>query len=321
VFFKYTLFADQNIYIAGQDGNVPCYWVNGKQVILPTFGNKGHAISIALSNDHIYVLGEDDYNNVLRPCYWIDSVQYLLQYEGIGATAASMVVVNNHVYIAGNINSEIFKGKPCYWVDGKPILLPINGISGAATSITMHQKKLFISGFDTDGYNSKPCYWIDEERISINLHGVYGWVDKIIVSSDHIYLMGIDQNDYCYWIDDVQYSIVNKNSGRVHDMVISNSNIYFVGRDIINGQKIPCYWYNGVQYFLPLNKTTGFFTGWAGSIVALDDHIYIAGYEDDGYDVNLRKSIIKPCYWIDGKQIFLPFSNEYGMALGIAIIN
>jgi hypothetical protein len=68
------------VYIAGYDGDAPCYWIDGVQYSLPvTAGSDGEACAIAVSGSDVYIAGyyesEDD---TLMPCYWLNGVQYVL---------------------------------------------------------------------------------------------------------------------------------------------------------------------------------------------------------------------------------------------------
>jgi hypothetical protein len=103
----YAIFIHQNnIYMAGTQGNVACYWKNGARVDLTDGSAPSIAKSIFVTDAHVYVSGMLNYQAV----YWKDGAIIPLTTEGTNSMANSIFVHGEDVHVGGYEHRY-----PAYW--------------------------------------------------------------------------------------------------------------------------------------------------------------------------------------------------------------
>lgn len=113
-----------DIYIAGQNNNHACYWINNKDCIfLDDAGSySSEARSIYFSNNNLYIGGiyqpisfpGDNY-----PCYWVNGKRYNLERPGNYHIIRSIYYHDDNIYCigydTGAAYSYFWKNQKIYW--------------------------------------------------------------------------------------------------------------------------------------------------------------------------------------------------------------
>lgn len=192
--------------------------------------------------------------------------------------------LDSRIYMAGVYWEDNTK-KACYWVNGKQVNLDTPaGFDSHAMAITVINGTVYIAGTYTDrnnlSANNTACFWINGIKTDLIVpEGVgYAVASDIVVSNKNIYIAG-------YYFTDGNYSYDS-------DSVVA------------------CYWKNGERIDM-IEKGSS-----ASAIAIQNDTVYLAGeyrvacFAGEYYVGNNTK----PCYWINGKKIYLDIPPESGDA-------
>jgi hypothetical protein len=157
--------ADNDVYVAGHEGNVAKYWKNGQTVLLTNGINQAFAASIAVVGSDVYVAGSE--GGIAK--YWKNGVAVLLS-QG---NATSIAVAGNNVYVAG-YEGDYYSYKAKYWKNGQEIVLTNGSTPEIASSIAVHKDDVYIAGteyyFNTGGRVAK--YWKNGQAVLLSNDGV-----------------------------------------------------------------------------------------------------------------------------------------------------
>ncbi|MFV0607197.1 MAG: hypothetical protein ACK5NK_15305 [Niabella sp.] len=171
---------------------------------------------------HIYAVGDNTIDGILRPIYYKDSVLTVLPNDATRHVSASKIFVQgNDVYIVGyrnRDNSIVFRpDKALLWKNGiMQILETPTGMWSIATDIVVLNNNVYISGTTYTGVNG--------------------------ITKATIWKNGQAQ----YWSDDLSVA-------ELHSLFIDGEDIYACGFEKVNGNDKAKYWKNGVGIELPCN--------------------------------------------------------------------
>lgn len=143
---------NNNVYISGNDGDYPVYWLNGQRNVLPTTVN-GKTNSIAIFGSNVYISGADyieeyTYNVV----YWLNGEKHIVSEQSF-ASASSITVSGSNVYLVGtNVTNAL------YWENGQLNILPKEyDYDAYAESITVSGSDIYICGNEA----LEAVYWLN----------------------------------------------------------------------------------------------------------------------------------------------------------------
>ncbi|MFD2100303.1 Ig-like domain-containing protein [Flagellimonas iocasae] len=121
-----SVFVDGNgeIYVAGQENDIPTLWVNGVAQDLPSDGGFVDIKSVVVNSDGIaYVLGELNF----VPTLWVNNVAQDFSNDEFDPGAFINVDENGNVYIAGSLIVQDSEDKAVLWVNGEITVLSETG--------------------------------------------------------------------------------------------------------------------------------------------------------------------------------------------------
>jgi hypothetical protein len=300
----------------------PCYWVDGKRILLslPSTAKGGVARFIAESGSDVYITGVyyDD-NDYVMLCYWKNGVLNPLPFTGIEVEATGIAVSGSDVYIAGYYYEDEDSAKPCYWKNGSFNTLSFTGIRGKTTAIAVSGSDVYITGHVQPDDNSYiPCYWKNGTRVALPINVKYGDATGIVVSGSDVYITGhFGDGKYltpCYWKNGILNTLsVNGTDGYAGGITVSGSDVYITGLYYEDGGPAKpyysCYWKNGSFNTLPFTGTVGRGTE-ADVVFVSGNDVYIVGtaYADWEYEEYAL------CFWVNGQPT--TFNAFFGFGIG-----
>jgi len=158
---------------------------------------------------------------------------------------------------------------------------------------------VYVSGSYADNGQRKACYWINGERHELD--GVSA--DSITAVKGKVYAAGYYKEDEafkgCYWVDGARYDLPGILFFSLHrdfitgGIFVDKGNVYVSG-STDDGSR---YWINGVIQNPPSD-------GIMCNIFVKNGNVYIPGYYSKG-------SIVKACYWVNGKRHELSGSDNF----------
>ena len=307
---------NSGVYIVGNDGNTPVYWINDIKYVLPYDGDYAIANCITFYKNNIYIVGTEYTGIIQNPVFWLNGTRNELPYDVYrGGGANAIATDDNNIYIVGHVQTtpNYF---PVIWINGKLYGL-IDSNVGIANDIIIDSKIIYITGWD----RNNAVYWIDDGK-NENMEilpdiGDNAFANSIIKNNNNIYIVGSNRDK------GNSFPILWENSKRIplnilgsygvaHDISINNNDIHIVGYDksFISDFKIPIHWINGIRNTLPITETDGE----ASSIFISDNNVYIGGVDGSVFDST------KPVYWKNNEKINLPIENEWGWVYDIIVI-
>lgn len=165
--------SDGKVYVAGRDGDAPCYWVDGVRTnyAVPAPG-VGIAHSITVIGGVLYVGGEYEADNAMNsrvPCYWIKGARTDLAVPtpGMEDGGYRSVVVGGTVYTSGSYANGF---KACYWKGTARTDLPARSGDVGAYSVNLFVTSdtvYSVGGGYPTATTTTACYWKGTERTAL----------------------------------------------------------------------------------------------------------------------------------------------------------
>lgn len=295
-----------NVYVVGNGriepggNNRPILWSNGKPQFLSSPDTHGMAVSVAVSNKDVHVVGHvkyGDVNGVSTPTYWKNGVIQPLEMDtSSDGGANSISIYNNDVYISGYVN-----GKNCYWKNGA--LYEIDNLNGVSVSDMVVNRygtflaifegnivKLWKNGVITTVFENPTGY--DRPR------GFY-------VDNDDVYFLVNEEisgirSKIKYWKNGVTHYISNDRP--TFPSTISG----FKGNAYVSGMydDKPVYWVNGKRKTLSTEKQYEYVWG----LVVFKGDVYCSGSSDGDFKL-----------WKNGKKMKVEKTNIRSFTEDIAV--
>ena len=242
-YFVQDLFVQgDDVYTSGDKDNGAAYTKNG---VLTVLGDPiaTHATSIFVDGDDVYVVGKKDEH----PAYWKNGVVTILDVDsGCIGMAYDITISNGNVYIAGyqhNFSTTNPITNILYWENG--------------TRHTVYSPHVYSFG------------WLGEISIAVDGDDVYMAVNERDMSSPTF-------NSNAYLITNgLQETLIDDNS-EVHDIYISDSDIYMCG-DHITADGVPnqsVVWKNGTVLAEKPNLFGAYFC-----VVVVDGNVFAGGMD------------------------------------------
>jgi hypothetical protein len=237
----------RDVYVIGRNFNEDYsggwkYWKNGKAFSLENPGSIIEATGISVSNQDVYVSGEDiTYSGtghfIKQAVYWKNGHEVVLTDGTKDARATSVFVSGNDVYVAGQ-EGNIAK----YWKNGTPISLPDTANYSCALSI-------FVAGTDVF---------------------VAGWVNIV----GHEFAV--------YWKNGIPFHLTDGNFvACANSVYVSNGDVYVAGYECNNlNSSVAKYWKNGKPVVLGSESEQPDYRSFANSIFVTGSEVYVAGFQD-----------------------------------------
>ncbi|HWV28858.1 MAG TPA: hypothetical protein VN038_04360 [Dyadobacter sp.] len=244
---------DKDILVGGESDGKPCYWHNGKKIMINLPG-AGAVTGILLNNNIIYAIGYVHEGSVRTRGFLLKgtNVSYLNAYSGY---ANDFVFDESDLYIAGADN-----GRPCYWKNGLPVTLSERGdvvAIGAASEWVM------VAGDNRSGVLIGNGIWkngkfelLDQASRSVRKLKIHD--GKVYLLGNEIIASNKDDVVSNAFIDkDGQLGVLkgeNGNSSTIaNDIFISSSSAYVLGTVTdyeTKSQSRICYWIDGKIHFI-----------------------------------------------------------------------
>ncbi|CAD7799759.1 hypothetical protein CHRY9390_03288 [Chryseobacterium aquaeductus] len=218
-----------DVYVAGRENNMACYWKNGNKVNL-LYGNEIYIEKFLVDNNNIYAFGEA-LNILDKFTFWKNNIKYdVLQYLGIPSGVYFRVfdfyVDNDNIYFLGLVENPFpitssQKYQLCYWKNGTKVILNTSGSDNFATNwqeMIVYNNDLYISvkQDNTLGYYKNNIYTQITNQgystgIAKNSNGVYIPVVNNVTSSR-------------YYLNLITGQTINSNFD--HKLFIDNNDFY-----------------------------------------------------------------------------------------------
>lgn len=247
-----------NVYITGYSTRndithriLGKYWKNGNVTILTDSLKSGTVNSVFVSNNDVYMAGNEtsQVNNLVE--YWKNGVAVPLIDGPIAGSANSIFVSGNDVYVAGNerIHQLQFNYAAVYWKNGNRIVLSNDSIESAnATSVFVSGNDVYVAGDVFTGTHIEAVYWKNGIRTILSYNdSLDEHTTAIGVSGNDLYIAGNAGWVAKYWKNG---SPVNLTDGRrdasITSLSIANGDVYLAGYEY----DVPKYWKNGIVHVI-----------------------------------------------------------------------
>lgn len=291
--------ASYDVYVAGKENNMACYWKNGVKTDLSA-GTGFKAQKIIVNNSDIYILGTDQnaITNGINYYYWKNNVKHAVAQDlGLQLNTASdfyfsmsdFFIKNGDVYVAGLMKNPAATNSQdqyqyCYWKNGiKTVVFSQSSYSTSATfhvigsDIYVPLTSNLVNSPSTSwdfGYYKNGVYTF--VGANSNFSGIHetGGLTKMLVSNH--------TNQTVYYKDlnsgavTAAPSFINF-SGNKYSTYTDGNNHYYIGRSD--------YYKNNTQHpmFAPGNNFK-----FLDDFKVSDDHIYKILHTDDNSGVNYK---------------------------------
>ncbi len=298
-----------NIYVAGSEGGVAQYWKNRSLVNLSNGQNTGHATSIYVSGNDVYVAGQEYLGGGIHQIakYWKNGIAVNLT-DGVSYAGANDIFVSgNDKYVAGWESVGFAQAK--YWKNG----IAVNLSDGwEANSIYVLGNDVYVAGYDT-GQVAK--YWKNGIGVTLATNSShYSSANDIYVAGADVYMAGVSGEKIyygegywekgppsaVYWKNGIAVNLPN--GSEAYSIYVSGNDVYVAGREYDGHRLIAKYWKNGIAIDLP-NGTQ------AKSIYISGNDVYVAG------DNNGRAK-----YWKNGIEVSLSNGPLHSWANSIIVL-
>ncbi|MDR2293463.1 MAG: Ig-like domain-containing protein [Prevotellaceae bacterium] len=244
-------FANDNVYVAGFEGNVAKLWINTVAQSLSDGTKLAEAKSVFVSDADVYVAGYERNENLKTVAkVWKNGNPIPITDGTKDAQANSVFVLGSDVYVAGYEANESGIIMAKYWKNGVSYSLGGNFDVTNATSIYVSGSDVHVAGY----------------KISNNKHTAILWTN------------GTAKN----------LTNGSRNASAYSVYVAKNNDVYVAGNEAnSNGYyTIAKIWKNGA---LLEELTDGTQWAYANSIVVTENNIYVAGQETNTNNKSVAK--------------------------------
>jgi hypothetical protein len=288
--------ASYDVFVAGKENNMACYWKNGVKTDL-TAGTGYKARKIFVTNNDIYILGTDQsaITNGINYYYWKNNVKHAVAQDlGLQANTATdfyfsmsdFFVKNGDLYVAGIMKNPAATTPQnqyqfCYWKNGvKTVIFEQNGYSTSASlhlignDIYVPLTSNFVNSSWDFGYYKNGVYTF--VGVHSNFSGIHetGGLTKMLVSNH--------SNQTVYYRDLNSGAVTAAPSfinfpGEHYSTQTDGSNQYYIGRTD--------FYKNNAQF--PMFAAGNNFKI-LDDFKVIDDNIYKILHTDDNTGVNFK---------------------------------
>lgn len=304
--YQETTSALVDVYVAGEENDLPVYWKNGQAIVLNNNSWNYSGASIAVNGSDIAV-AQSRYGliwNEDAANYWKNGHETKL---GIYSGATSIALRGNDVYVAG-WEWEVIKpfAVAKYWENGQEVTLTDRTKDASANSIFVVGNDIYVAGEEGDVAK----YWKNGQAISLT-NGVHqAYANSIVVVGSDVYVAGAEGGVAKYWKNGQEVSLSNGTKYAVATSIaVVGNDVYVVGYEGTYYDLAPKYWKNGHEVTL----TNGINPEIAWSISVHNNDVYIAISE---YNFNNGNRVAK--YWKNGKFVIL---SDKGTARSIVVVD
>ena len=254
----------------------------------------------------IYIVGSEFVNHDYQVAkLWKNGKELVLTKENYGGVAYSVYVYDNDVYVIG-IEGKVeqmemdIKGKKQkhsrlkstvgkVWKNG----ITLYELNGIPESIYVYNDTIYVVGW---GNSNKPIFniaklWINGNE-QILTKGTYGEAKSVFVSDNNVYIIGSENdgnwilkdnqwgiNNYPrLWINGVSQNFTSVNDVELKSIYVSDDDVYIVGIEYVDKNRIAKLWKNGTPQALTTNGNYG---GEANSVFVSDGVVYVVGWESE----------------------------------------
>jgi len=115
---------DNDVFIAGHQGNVAMLWKNGVKIPLTDGVDKAREYALSVSKNDVYVAGYEMIGNTMNAKYWKNGTPVILSSGIVNETATAIAISGEDVYVASieyKFNGYASYAK--YWKNGKSVNL------------------------------------------------------------------------------------------------------------------------------------------------------------------------------------------------------
>lgn len=267
-------FSNNTVYTAGDymddDGNsFPCYWRDYVKINLGA--GEGHAQSIFVSGDRVYIAGF--YNNGTKniPCYWSNladaedavTLQRVDLQSGPGDAASQSIYISGGVVYNAGFYNDGTNDIPCYWAGN--VKSDLGTGQGHAQAIYGSGGAVYIAGYYNNGSKDIPCFWnqfpLNPMKKDLPLPSgsmnAYTW--SLHIAGNSFYIAGYYNKDSrnipCYWMFTSGIASRTDLPGGNYNAVAqsichANNTVYNAGFYVVGDGNIPCYWIGGTKFDL-----------------------------------------------------------------------
>lgn len=248
---------NKDILIGGESDGKPCYWNNGKKVVINLPG-EGVVTSIQIKEGLVYAIGYVHEGPIRTRGFLLQGsdVSYLNRYSGY---ANDFAFDGADLYIAG-----VDEGRPCYWKNQVMVTLSERG---DVVAMDAANGKVIVAGDNRRGELTGIGIWKDNQFETLN--SSFHSVTKLKIHDGKIYLLGngttsLDKTGPAtngVVDEDGQLSVFSgensKSSTVVTDIFITKSSMFVLGTVADHGSEQQTqlgYWKDGEIHFITLEQ-------------------------------------------------------------------
>ena len=311
----------KKVYIAGtqedNSGNAqPKYWLDSTMNSLNIPGNsEAYVLDMKMVDRNIYLLieesrGQDDYCSVYK------NGTRIYDFRTDSAYITAIAVSGNDVYMAGRfyLNSPPYY-RASAWKNGVLIYRDNANLETYANEIDISGSNILISGrgsnISTGAIFGR--YWLNGTATNLtDAYELYGGV----ISGNDIYTCGFTNTNYApaYWKNGIKNQLQSAGlGGSAHQILVSGSDVYVVGNDIVNNDYQQMLWKNGQSLSLPSTFNAG---GTAYGIALDGTDVYVAGQVNHNQGSSGGEVAV---FWKNGvMKVLAPLSN-WSQAVAVVV--
>lgn len=265
-----------DVYVAGNNGTNAVYWKNGYFNLLPSGVVSGNALALAVSGNDVHVVGVINGNSA---GYWINGRFVNLVSGSSPVSSANAIVISGpDVYIAGSEQINGLYEIPTYWKNGVPSRLSSVGLlNGIAYDIAVVGSDVYVAGCQmtiTAGF--LPCYWKNGSATSLPVDYLYvnSYANSLAVSGSDIYIAGMNGKPVI-WKNGVLKTLSDgsNNDLTTRSLAVSGADVYATINGSFNSKAV--YWKNGEINVL----TDGRMDANGVAVTASGNDVFVTGME------------------------------------------
>ncbi len=310
----------KKVYIAGtqedNSGNAqPKYWLDSTMNSLNIPGSsEAYVLDMKVVDRNIYLLteesrGQDDYCSVYK------NGTRIHDFRNDSVYITAIAVSGNDVYMAGRfyLNSPPYY-RASAWKNGVLIYRDNTNLETYANEIDISGSNILLSG---RGANISTGvifgrYWLNGTATNLtDAYELYGGV----ISGNDVYTCGFTNTNYApaYWKNGIKNQLQSSGQGgSAHQILVSGSDVFVVGNDIVNNDYQQMLWKNGQSLSLPSTFNAG---GTAYGIALDGADVYVAGQVNHNQGSSGGEVAV---LWKNGvMKVLAPFSN-WSQAVAVA---
>lgn len=188
-----------NVYAAGikTDTNYQAVlWINGELTILSDPSNEAWALSMAISDNDIYIAGYESNGAYKVAKLWINGQPTDLSDGTKNESAASVKIYNGDVYVAGGESIQSMGTTAKLWKNGIPEILENNNYGANVYAMDVWNGNTYIVGFENKS-TWHATGWFNENKLDAIPHQDYFSIAQAVqVLDGDVFVAGRSILDY-----------------------------------------------------------------------------------------------------------------------------